>query len=689
MKTVLLLCIAFAFLPTLLPAQSIPGVLMEMDIIESKMSTGDKGHLGRIRVDSVDSSDILQVTWNYEAGGENKGYALMLDGRLAIFTGPALETLSIYKRDKKGNHFIGRRAEFFANPPKVKKLKLTPEPFVPEYKSSELMRFVLDINLETGFGEAIELLGNERVGRLIEDEDYLVSATIKPRSSGVLLLLTPSPDGKSARVQWHMLHSPVSGSYVCNITSLPGGVDSLFAVRLSSSAGIFIPDDVATEKTVQTPESDMIQADLIFEQSLKLVQEGKAEDAIKGFTRALKVYPDHIKSLGARGGMKVDMGDHSGAIADFEKLLPGKHLNASLWRARGMAYERAGCPRFAIHCYHRAISQDPNFGRAFASLGLIHVNLGQPAKAIEYIDRYIELTPKGIDIYQYRAVSLAQLGRHKEALADFDHYLKSNPDNLHFRFKRGTTLIDLQQWNQAIEAFQGIIAANPADAAFHAEVWHHIAYVQRQLKQWELSIAASTQAAALNPQDPVFVRERGITHFISGNSEAALADVELALKLNPSDKMALSYRGKIRLVLGEWKNAATDLEQALENGIPKGGIPHAPLHLWLCRLQLRADRAAADDELIRHYRTGGAPLSPWFITLIDYITGHASEDRVDASIVDATDDYPTAVVWFYVGMVKVQAQDAAGAKADFAKSVATGRTDLAEVKIANMILQKR
>ncbi len=159
------------------------------------------------------------------------------------------------------------------------------------------------------------------------------------------------------------------------------------------------------------------------------------------------------------------------AVVDFEKayaLVPvdkpeTKKIHDQLMQVMAQAYYRAGDVPKAIGMLETITAADPaNTGAevllanlylqngqlekgkalleklpasaitdpsAYTNVGILFLNKNNPADAVTYFAKAIELNPKAGDSYYYRGLAYAQLKKNAEARADFEQVLALTPDS--------------------------------------------------------------------------------------------------------------------------------------------------------------------------------------------------------------------------------------------------------------------
>jgi tetratricopeptide (TPR) repeat protein/predicted Ser/Thr protein kinase len=170
----------------------------------------------------------------------------------------------------------------------------------------------------------------------------------------------------------------------------------------------------------------------------------------------------------------------------------------------------------AIKEYQHAIQLDPEFGRAFAGLAIMELNLGRRQEA----DKYFRL-----------------------ALAHIDRMT----DREKYRTRGGYYLL-IRDQQKAIEEYTSLVQQFPADAVAYSNLALAHFYSRNMAKAQEIG----RHAADLNPAG---VTQRGnlaLYALYAGDFASAAREAQAALKLNPSYEAAV--RGLALAQLGQGQN---------------------------------------------------------------------------------------------------------------------------------------
>lgn len=119
------------------------------------------------------------------------------------------------------------------------------------------------------------------------------------------------------------------------------------------------------------------------------------------------------------------------------------------------------------------------------------------ARALEKLDKSLEINPQDADIWWYRGSALYMLGRYAEALEAFDKSLEINPKNEDVWSFKGSTLYMLGMPEKALKALDKALRKNPNKL----ETWFNKASIFFELGRYQQALSAVDNALRINAND--------------------------------------------------------------------------------------------------------------------------------------------------------------------------------------------
>jgi ribosomal protein S12 methylthiotransferase accessory factor len=192
---------------------------------------------------------------------------------------------------------------------------------------------------------------------------------------------------------------------------------------------------------------------------------------------------------------------HAGLqIPAFYSIVPGAHfreraLQTSVAMFAAKLITQNYAPQAALKSLFRIDRQYPGKYYIQFYLGQCHLELQEPAKALECFQRALELEPNDQDmpsVYSYMGVALKDLERYRQALQALKKGASYDPERTDIYNLMGFCHFKLKEHEKAIADFQRVIDLNPASAIDYANIASNYRELGRRRKAvhyYELALA--------------------------------------------------------------------------------------------------------------------------------------------------------------------------------------------------------
>jgi len=342
----------------------------------------------------------------------------------------------------------------------------------------------------------------------------------------------------------------------------------------------FARDDVAGAEAAYTRAIDLEpnHAAALHNRAVARGSLGDIDGSLADFARAIALRREP-EPYCSRGVVRAETGDFAGARADFDEAIRLDPQCASGWHGRAALQHRQGDASAALADYARAIELDGTSAKAWCDRGRAWLDLRQPARAIEDIEKSLSLE-KTFDAWYHGAEARQHLGDLDGAIADYARAIDLRPDDPIAYNARGTAYHSMGRLDEALTDFNRAIAARPD----HGTSYVNRGNLKRERRDLDGANADLDRAVALLPTSPEARLNRGALLKQLGRPEEAIADFDRAIELRPKFPEALANRGFVRAERGELVGAKEDLEAALAAATPDW--PHrATTEQWLERVR--------------------------------------------------------------------------------------------------------
>jgi len=258
-----------------------------------------------------------------------------------------------------------------------------------------------------------------------------------------------------------------------------------------------------------------------------------------------------------------------------------------------LSYHQQGFLEQAARIYQVLLDRNPKYVDALHLLGVVALQRGNPARAVELISRAIALKPAVASYHSNLGEAYRALGQLQRVVDCCRMALLLEPNFPEAANNLGAALLALGQKEAAVEQFRAALRLQPG----YAEAQNNLGNALRELGQLAEAKACYAEALRLNPGlamiynnlGQVFQEEsklaEALTWYQHGlqrdpNSarihcnmasalgelerhEEAIAHYELALRLDPNYAQAYCGLGWVRHELGRFQEALALYQQAL------------------------------------------------------------------------------------------------------------------------------
>ena len=183
-------------------------------------------------------------------------------------------------------------------------------------------------------------------------------------------------------------------------------------------------------------------------------EEGRIQEALDDFTRAIALKPDNPIAYYSRGNLHLYYVDSRPenlrlALQDYTKALQYSPEKGEYLVQRGIAYFRLGMFKNALQDLNGAERSDPAIQDIYSYRSSTYINLGQYDKAQPDLEKYLRLNPYEPVMWSNLGVLTRMKKQYDSSLNAFNRAIQLAPDNLDYYYKRSRTYYEMGNMEQA------------------------------------------------------------------------------------------------------------------------------------------------------------------------------------------------------------------------------------------------
>jgi protein O-mannosyl-transferase len=270
---------------------------------------------------------------------------------------------------------------------------------------------------------------------------------------------------------------------------------------------------------------------------LALIEEGKNEDAIGHFNKAINIEPNYANVRNNRGLAYAKLGQYQNAIEDYNKAILIKPDLAVLYYNRAIAYKETNHYQSAIEDLNNAIRLQPNSAIYYNAKGNFYNDFNQYQLAIENYNKAISISPNDADAYSNRGSTYVKLGRHESALNDFNKVIALNPNHPQAYINSAVIYGKFNQYNNVIKNLNEVIRLQPDNAL----IYYNRGFAYAKIGQYQPAINDFNKALNLKQDYTDAYRDRGVVYLSTGNIEEGCKDARKACELGNCKIMEIAH----------------------------------------------------------------------------------------------------------------------------------------------------
>lgn len=324
------------------------------------------------------------------------------------------------------------------------------------------------------------------------------------------------------------------------------------------------PEEVITQrrfKILRFPQQnqELLIADDYVKQGEGWLLDGRVEDALNSFNKAVALNPYLDSGWYYRGTALAKLQRYDEAISSYEKALEITPKKYEIWYNLGNVLGRVQQYKRALECYEKVIELKPEHYESWYNRGALLGRLQQYEQALECYQQVIEIKSDFVEAWQNRAVIFAKIQQYEAALEAYDEAITLAPERHEVWYNRGNILTRLGQYEEALRSY---------DRAIHYktdkyEAWYNRGTLLWRLERYQEAVTSYDQALLLKPDDYEIWHNRGAALRKLEEYEEALRSFEKVIELQPECYQAWFGRGEVLENLQRYEEAIEAYDKAI------------------------------------------------------------------------------------------------------------------------------
>jgi tetratricopeptide (TPR) repeat protein len=289
------------------------------------------------------------------------------------------------------------------------------------------------------------------IGSLMQDEDY----SLEDESSFTINKILAFLNKEITEDQYFTEAWLIKGTVLYKTGKYSGSIEAF------DSALETIPEVISKENLHLWKKSDSINYKYALKfKALALFKLGRYKEAQDALNEILALYPEDIE-IHEYKNVLLTLEDES-LIKELSNLPYNSPEESGKEHRDRQVYEPDKYVR-ALEELDKSLEINPENADIWSYKGSILYILGRYEEALEAFDKSLEIDPKNENFWSFEGSTLYMLGRPEKALKAFDKALQKNPNKLETWFNKGSTLFKLGRYKQSLSAVENALRINAED----------------------------------------------------------------------------------------------------------------------------------------------------------------------------------------------------------------------------------
>ena len=273
-----------------------------------------------------------------------------------------------------------------------------------------------------------------------------------------------------------------------------------------------------------------------------LKEQGKLDNAVAQYHRALALKPDFAEAHNNLGNALKKQGKLNEAVAQYERALALKPDYVVARLNLGNTFREQGKLDNAAAHYRRALAVNPNYVEAHNNLGNALKEQGKLDEAVAHYRHALAVNPNFVEAYNNLGNALKDQGKLDEAVAQYQRALTFRPNLAEAHNNLGTALAEQGKLDEAMAQYRRALTLNPG----YAEAHNNLGTALHEQGLVEEAVAQYRRALALNPHYAEAYGNLGKALMQAGDPIQALTAIQRSIEIMESQNSKTLFVQTIR-----------------------------------------------------------------------------------------------------------------------------------------------
>jgi len=284
--------------------------------------------------------------------------------------------------------------------------------------------------------------------------------------------------------------------------------------------------------------------------------------AISDFINAIRLKSNHTLAYYNLAHSKYNLGDYDAALEDIETTILYNPDYCSALNLRGLIYNQKEDTESAFTSFQEASKCDPEVPLYFYNMAYMKYTDGDYEHAVSCFTKSLEKGYSSADIFSYLGNSLDQLEEYNDAVEAHTKYISAYPDDYIGFYNRGLAYYHANDFESAMEDFKSSVDLNAEDS----DVFLKLAQCFAKTDQIDQARENFNRIIEMEPENAEFYDERAAFFADNKDYQLAIEDAQKSLDIYPNDCNVYMLMSTWYAAMGDEANAQAARQTGLGMG---------------------------------------------------------------------------------------------------------------------------